>query len=350
MTAPGRLMVREILRRAHDYHAGNWDYLRFGPDPVAGKPGQVVFNLESSTNSFLDLVAHLRDYEWGYEALADDDSRRLLTDLLAYRVLGCGHVKLPLNNERFWETYRTIDARFLKQANVARSSTFDLNLYSLAINGTDILLVSHPLAMLGLLLGQYYYEREDVSIQPEAGDVVIDGGGCWGETAIGFASAVGAAGRVYSFEFVPGNLEVFRANLSLCGELGGRVEIVEKALADQSCVALRYADCGPASALTHGAGSGGVRTLTIDDFVHDRGLDRVDFIKMDIEGAEAAALQGARQTLKRFKPKLAVCLYHKPHDPFEIPRLIRGIEGSYEFHLDHYTIHLEETVLYARAR
>jgi hypothetical protein len=68
---------------------------------------------------------------------------------------------------------------------------------------------------------------------------------------------------------------------------------------------------------------------------------------MDLEGAEVQALTGAQATIEQFKPKLAICAYHKGDDLFMIPQTINAILPGYHFYLDHYTIHREETVLYA---
>ena len=91
-----------------------------------------------------------------------------------------------------------------------------------------------------------------------------------------------------------------------------------------------------------------VKTLSIDDLVAQNGLDRVDFIKLDIEGAELRTLKGAEHTLNRFHPLLAISLYHSLDDFVDIPAFIRGLDFTYEFFLDHFTIHREETVLFAR--
>jgi len=70
---------------------------------------------------------------------------------------------------------------------------------------------------------------------------------------------------------------------------------------------------------------------------------------MDIEGAELDALRGAEQTLRAFKPRLAISLYHNKTDLTEIPEYLNALDLGYEFYLDHFTIHNEETVLFARA-
>jgi hypothetical protein len=73
-------------------------------------------------------------------------------------------------------------------------------------------------------------------------------------------------------------------------------------------------------------------------------LERVDFIKMDIEGGEYDALEGGRETIQRFHPKLAICVYHaratalnfltiEDENIFRIPRLLHDICPDYTFYL-----------------
>ena len=73
----------------------------------------------------------------------------------------------------------------------------------------------------------------------------------------------------------------------------------------------------------------------------------VSFIKMDIEGAEKEALMGAKKIIQKYKPKLAVCVYHKPEDIVRLPLLINEILPEYKIFLRHYTEFHIETVCYA---
>ena len=59
--------------------------------------------------------------------------------------------------------------------------------------------------------------------------------------------------------------------------------------------------------------------------------DRITMIKMDVEGAELESLKGARKTIQRDKPKLAICIYHKPEDMTEIPLYIKELVPEYRF-------------------
>jgi hypothetical protein len=68
---------------------------------------------------------------------------------------------------------------------------------------------------------------------------------------------------------------------------------------------------------------------TIDSLVETLALSRVDFIKLDIEGAEKKALAGGRQTLNRFHPRLAIAMEHLPDDPIAIPAAINSMGLNY---------------------
>jgi len=93
----------------------------------------------------------------------------------------------------------------------------------------------------------------------------------------------------------------------------------------------------------------GMALRSIDSVLASGEIPRLDFIKMDIEGSELAALTGASEALRKWKPRLAISLYHRAQDLFEIPLWLDSLGLGYRFFLDHYSIHHEETVLYAIA-
>lgn len=92
-----------------------------------------------------------------------------------------------------------------------------------------------------------------------------------------------------------------------------------------------------------GNGKESVQIETIDAIVQN---SRVDFIKLDVEGAELAAIEGARDSIQRCRPVLAVCIYHKAEDWYKVPKLILSIDKNYKMYLRHYMEGIFESVAY----
>lgn len=86
-----------------------------------------------------------------------------------------------------------------------------------------------------------------------------------------------------------------------------------------------------------------IKAVALDNCISDL----VTFIKMDIEGAELEALKGSREILKRYRPRLAISLYHKKEDLEEIPVYIKELVSEYKLYIRHYSNASVETVLYA---
>ena len=74
-----------------------------------------------------------------------------------------------------------------------------------------------------------------------------------------------------------------------------------------------------------------MEAVALDDFVKEQGLEKVDVIKLDVEGAERAVLKGAKKTIKKFKPILLISVYHQEQDLFETMRLVDEIRDDYRW-------------------
>lgn len=357
--------VRASLDRF--YGADNWDEARYGPrgfvrghalDLIGPPANRLLQRLPFGPFSAADvqqrldemLSTHGGGLAETYALLADDYSRRAFVSVLAYRVAGYRHVKLWTNSP----AYR--DALSRASGLPADGESIRSSAGSMPLRRMDLHAVGYPLSMYThapaiahqFLQKQYAYEERNPPIWISRGDVVIDGGAAWGDTALLFAYAAGASGRVVAFEFEPANLEILRKNMALNPDLAARITTVSRALWRDSATTLhftpggtgtRVVDAGPDNALE-------VASISIDEYA--QGLPRVDFIKMDIEGAETAALEGAAETIRRHRPKLAISLYHSLSDFVDIPRFIASLGVPYEYYIDHATIHAEETVLFAR--
>lgn len=167
----------------------------------------------------------------------------------------------------------------------------------------------------------------------QKGDTVLDCGANVG-VFTRFALNAGAA-RVVAIEPAPDNVECLRRNFAQ--EIAaGRVLLVPKGVWDRPDeLELKIEEGNEAAAtfvmnLSKVSRTVRVPLVPIDSLAAELGLERIDFIKMDIEGAEVRALRGARQTLARHHPRLSIAVYHDWEHPVEVPRAAREAWRGYQ--------------------
>jgi len=167
----------------------------------------------------------------------------------------------------------------------------------LAGDGAEVWVKAGPSNVAASFLsGQYYFDRGGVQIAPEPGDYVIDGGGCLGDTALAFAADVGATGRVYTFDPMLRHCEIMREAFQMNPRLASHIELFDVGLADGDSA--RDASHSTPQAVNPGARlEEGLPTRTIDGLVSSNEIERIDLIKMDIEGSEPTALRGMTRLL-----------------------------------------------------
>jgi FkbM family methyltransferase len=304
----------------------------------------------SSPSSILDAVAHLLDrrneHERAASLFADEESVSLYRELLIFRALGPRRYALPLSTSGYIDLYREEQA-FRIADSTRELPPWPLSIFRIEFLGQPIELEAWDGDLTAyFLVRQYFFARGGIRIQPDRGDVVLDLGACLGDTTLGLAAAVGQSGRVFAFEPMPIFQEALRSNVERNPQLAARIDLVERAVSSKSDQLVGLVDAGPGSRMS-ADGSVQAMTVSVDDFVRTNGLERVDFIKMDVEGAEQLALEGSAETIASHQPKLAICAYHEPDDLWQIPLLITRLNPHYRLYLDHYTNHLEETVIYA---
>lgn len=169
-------------------------------------------------------------------------------------------------------------------------------------------------------------------------EIVVDCGAFTGDTFESYIYHVGRFGKYYAFEpdtnsvkklllatmFYENSTVIEKGVSSICGEVGMNIEG-----GGCSSIALDSKNI--------------IKITAIDDEISED----VTFIKMDIEGQELEALKGARETIKRCKPKLAICVYHKKEDLIDIPHYIKSLRADYKLYLRAHEPTLSELVLYA---
>ena len=174
-------------------------------------------------------------------------------------------------------------------------------------------------------------------------EIYIDGGAFDGDTINSFIHRMqGKFKKIIGFE--PDQRTFQSLQSRFVSE--SRVEVVNKGLYSHTDT-LYFDNIGTrASALISQEQSNVVKVpvTSIDETLNG---EPITYIKMNIEGAEIPALQGATNSLAQYKPKLGISVYHRPTDLWEIPLLIKRLNADYKFHLRQHDGGVIESVLYA---
>lgn len=183
--------------------------------------------------------------------------------------------------------------------------------------------------------GNQYFLKDIV--KTSASEVFIDAGAYDGETVAEFIEFVDNKFlKVYSFEMDKVNFE----NINKA-KFDERVEFINAGLWNEN-EEVSYLEGGAGTEIVEDANCF-AQCVKLDDVVKEK----VTYIKMDIEGAEMNAIEGAKTIILRDHPKLAICLYHKFDDLWKIPIYIHRLVPEYKLFIRHHGKNNEETVLYA---
>jgi FkbM family methyltransferase len=171
---------------------------------------------------------------------------------------------------------------------------------------------------------------------------MVDGGAYTGDTLESLLRHNYPVESFHGFEPDLDNFRQLRENVSRCLPEG------ESSLWPcgmwSKTTRLNFSEGGGSSSKLSESGGSQVPVVALDDVLHGQ---PINLIKLDIEGAEADALQGARRIIQTYRPGLAVCLYHYPQHFWSIPTLVADLNLGYTLHCRAYAQSTFETVLYA---
>jgi FkbM family methyltransferase len=172
-------------------------------------------------------------------------------------------------------------------------------------------------------------------------EIFVDGGSFNFNSSICLAHRCKTLKKIYAFEPDKKNMMTCRNKVNDFKECD--VKLFEAGL--WSCNdTLNFNLYGGGGSCIAESGNMKVPVISLDDVIEE---DGATFIKMDIEGAELEALNGSIKTIKRFRPKLAISIYHKPEDIIDIPEFIMDLNQGYKLFIRHYTNWTVDTILYA---
>jgi FkbM family methyltransferase len=233
-------------------------------------------------NNQKDISEHNGDYQWIYDCLADNLSKDSFRKVVQFRY------------------------------------TFDLDY----------------MQGFSLMIDRQYFED---FIHLGADEVFVDGGGYDGQTTLAFASRAPNYQRIYYFEPNPSMMEVSKQTLAQLP----RIQYIQKGLYSCNGV-MQFDSSGGSASRISGTGQDVIDVIALDNAVSEP----VTFIKLDIEGAESRAIDGAANQIRRHTPTLAVCVYHNQADFWRIPRRVLDLNDRYKIYLRHYSEGILETVMF----
>lgn len=170
-----------------------------------------------------------------------------------------------------------------------------------------------------------------------SGEVFADVGCFDGFTTLEFIKRCPGYQKVFAFEPEPKNFEVCRKNFANVGN----VELLPFGLGSKK-ETLKFSADGSASTIS----SAGHLEINVQKLDELPGAKDISFLKMDIEGGESSAVEGAASIISKYHPKIAISVYHKPGDFWRIPKQILSYHRNYKIFMRHYTETIYETVMF----
>lgn len=248
-------------------------------------------NFELIEQNAKTLINNIDDFIWVYEKLEDYRSKKIFVNVLYYWIM-LDEKKISALQDSFYSQY------------------FDLDI-----------------------------------INCDKNEIFVDVGSYTGDTMIEYIKIFGKNSykRIYCYEIVPANIEYIKKNIEMFKFKN--IVIKEKGATDKpDKLFIKNNECSSITQLTD-TGEIEIKTVRIDDDIKGK----ITFIKMDIEGGEFSALKGLENKIKKYKPKLAISVYHNNNHLWEIPKFIHNINPDYKFYFRYYggPILPTEYILYA---
>jgi FkbM family methyltransferase len=328
------------------------DRFRFGrePDRLGAASRPLFPDLVRRLRNVPGLVSHARTVRRAYGALADPQSRLIFRDLLVYRYLSPRLTRLANDRVKFEQLESTMSTT-IGSASLKRPLRNNLGealrLWSVRYNDLDLEVITSRYGLYWMLQSdQYYLHRKGIFVGPQKGDVIFDCGSHVGDISLRFAVDVGPNGKVFGFDPDPHHVAICRENAAR-NQLDSRMSFVACGISDRVIQGHSEAKGESRTINASRTLSTTDASVSIDVFCEEQAVNSVNYIKMDIEGCEMKGLRGAHYTIQRCRPKLAICIYHRPADLWEITSYVAERYPFYRLFLGHHSLHEEETVLYA---
>ena len=321
---------------------GKWGLHRFNTKALNKIAEKYVYCDQGrllSVGTLFDTFTNQDKYDKVYDLLSDTESKKVFDQIIKYRI-GYATIGEPAS-KIFPIPFDGKKNEFKEYRDSFKTSKRSKDIFELKGNHRNYLV---DFFMMNSQWNEGQYSIPD-KFEVKEGDVIIDAGAFVGDTALHFLDSMNGKGKIYSFEPQKINYNSLKGNVER-NNLSDVISVVNKGLWSEN-TELYINSKEAASFLNEVNGDDRIEVETIDSFVETNHIAKIDLIKMDIEGAEMNALIGAQETIKKFRPKLALSIYHLPDDLTRIPLFIKSLVPEYKIYMAHKSHWWIETVLFA---
>ncbi len=211
----------------------------------------------------------------------------------------------------------------------SRKALDSLVLYRLTLDSDVVGEIASP-------YDEEFFAKDVLSFSPK--EVFVDGGAYDGDSFMRFSHMSKDFSRAYLFE--PDTAIAKQSEQTVGAD--DRVRVCNCGLYSKTGE-LRFSSTGGMDGAISESGEERIQVVALDDFVDVP----ITHIKLDVEGAEANALLGARHHIQQDRPKFAIAAYHKAGDLWDIPSQIESLGGQYIFYIRHYSQTIDDSIFYA---
>jgi FkbM family methyltransferase len=195
-----------------------------------------------------------------------------------------------------------------------------------------------------IIIDPYQYFPLNI-VQLHDNEVFVDGGGFVGDTALQFAeNTSGNFKKIHVFEPVKETFDEMLVNIDSVEK--NKENIIPHNVGLYSSFQNVFFSQPSSGARLDDHGSTPARLVALDSYLSEAERKEISYIKLDVEGSELEALKGMQETIVKYKPKLAICIYHLPYDAWEIPLFIHQLNPEYKLYIRQHQP-VCETVCYA---
>lgn len=339
-----------------------------------------AFGISSLTNRIIDIF---REKGVQFDYLSDNNVKKLISDKTIYedlkRIAPSELIHLPRNtgfiitcqfgyaiqpqlekmgfknifwiNDCYYETIEILEDKVKANHFIKHISNF----FDYCTDEESKRVLYHVLKLrISAIRDEYGYSEiyspnqyfEDEIIKLTEHEVFLDCGAYDGDTVDTFIKKVDSKfDKIYAYEMdevnYQGMMERFSSYPSVIQD---KIVSFKMGVSDNAGEVF-YSSNGVGTTIRFNSGDKTAKLGTIDSTVNEQ--DKVSLICMDVEGAEIEALKGAKRTIQRYRPRLAISIYHKVDDIWEIPEFIKTMLPEYKFFVRHHSKRYDDTVLYA---